>query len=128
MSKKLIITLSIIFFIVVVFTMTNFKHRTLDDTAVNVENKTLINDVDSSNNELQSKNKIETVSPNIKLDVEVKKQLHILLNTSSDGLEEVQTKDGVMVDLKGRFRTVPVANVNESGEVNVEDFVSPPKN
>lgn len=62
------------------------------------------------------------------LDPETDKSLKKMLNTSSDGLVEVEMDDGVMVDLKDRFRAVPVAQVNENGEVTVIDYVSPPAN
>lgn len=57
---------------------------------------------------------------------EIRRELGDLLNTSSDGLNEVKTENGVMVDLKDRFRTAPVATINENGEVVIQDYVIPP--
>ena len=56
----------------------------------------------------------------------IKKELNVLLNTSSDGLVEVIIDDGYMVDLNKRFRTVPVATINDNGEIVVQDYVAPP--
>ena len=49
-----------------------------------------------------------------------------LVNTSQEGLVEEQTANGVQMNLKGRFRTAPVATVDENGEVTVRDYTSPP--
>lgn len=49
-----------------------------------------------------------------------------LVNTSQEGLVEEQTDNGVEMNLKGRFRTAPVATVDENGEVTVRDYTSPP--
>ena len=62
------------------------------------------------------------------LEPEIKSALQAILNTSSVGLVEVKTDKGDMVDLKNRFRAVPVATINEKGEVVIQDYVSPPAN
>jgi len=62
------------------------------------------------------------------LEPEIKHELQTILNTSSDGLIEIKTDKGDMVDLKNRFRTAPVATINETGEVVIRDYVSPPGN
>jgi hypothetical protein len=49
-----------------------------------------------------------------------------LVNTSQEGLVEEQTDNGVEMKLNGRFRTAPVATVDENGEVTVRDYTSPP--
>jgi len=63
-------------------------------------------------------------SSNLELEIQV--ELKQLLNTSSEGLVEIKTDNGEMVDLKDRFRTVPVATINDRGEVVIQDYVSPP--
>ena len=49
-----------------------------------------------------------------------------LVNTSHEGLVEEKTDKGVEVKLKGRFKTAPVATINEKGEVTVRDYTTPP--
>ncbi len=49
-----------------------------------------------------------------------------LVNTSHEGLVEEKTDNGVEMRLNGRFRTAPVATVDENGEVTVRDYTSPP--
>jgi hypothetical protein len=49
-----------------------------------------------------------------------------LVNTSHEGLVEEKTDNGVEMKLNGRFRTAPVATVDEQGEVTVRDYTSPP--
>lgn len=45
-----------------------------------------------------------------------------MLNTSSEGLVE-ETRGGVTsIDLQGRFRTAPVATVDEEGNVHITDY------
>jgi hypothetical protein len=51
-----------------------------------------------------------------------RKALAEMLNTSSDGLVE-ETRNGVTsVNLQRRFRTAPVATIDESGEVSITDY------
>lgn len=49
-----------------------------------------------------------------------------LVNTSQEGLVEEKTGNGVEMKLQDRFRTAPVATVDEKGEVTVRDYTSPP--
>lgn len=49
-----------------------------------------------------------------------------LVNTSHEGLVEEKTSKGVGMKLKGRFRTVPVATIEEDGEITVRDYTSAP--
>lgn len=88
----------------------------------------LVDDADliSQNLPLEQKKKELPVIVTNRLEPEIQNELDHLLNTSSEGLKEVKTEDGVMVDLEDHFRTVPVAEVNERGEVVVQDYVSPP--
>jgi hypothetical protein len=45
-----------------------------------------------------------------------------MLNTSSEGLVE-ETRGGVTsIDLQGRFRTAPVATVDDEGNVHITDY------
>jgi len=49
-----------------------------------------------------------------------------LVNTSDAGLVEEKTDKGVEVKLKGRFRTAPVATIDENGDITVQDYTEPP--
>ena len=49
-----------------------------------------------------------------------------LVNTSHEGLVEEKTDKGVEMKLKGRFRTAPVATIDEKGDVTVRDYTAPP--
>ena len=61
------------------------------------------------------------------LEPEIRDALGNILNTSSEGLVE-ETHNGVTsVDLQGRFRTAPVATVDESGNVQITDYTHLPK-
>jgi len=62
-----------------------------------------------------------------KLEPEIQQALEKMLNTSSEGLVEEKTDNGISVDLKGRFHTAPVATINEKGEVEVQDYNIAPK-
>ncbi len=62
-----------------------------------------------------------------KLDPEVREALNEMLNTSSEGLVE-ETRNGVTsVDLQGRFQSVPVATIDEDGNVQITDYTHLPK-
>ena len=61
------------------------------------------------------------------LEPEIQKALEVMVNTSSEGLVEEKTDNGVRVDLQGRFQTVPVATINEAGELEIQDYNSVPK-
>lgn len=60
------------------------------------------------------------------LEPEIENALNELVNTSHEGLVEVKTDKGVSIDLKGRFRTAPVATIDEKGEIVVQDYTSAP--
>ena len=50
-----------------------------------------------------------------------------LVRTSHEGLVEEKTSKGVELKLKGRFRTAPVATLNDDGTITVRDYtVAPP--
>lgn len=61
------------------------------------------------------------------LEPEIREALSKMLNTSSEGLVE-ETRNGVTsVDLQGRFQTVPVATIDENGDVQITDYTHLPK-
>jgi len=60
------------------------------------------------------------------LEPEIRAAVKELVNTSHEGLVEKKTQNGVEMDLQGRFRTAPVATINEQGEVTVRDYTSAP--
>jgi hypothetical protein len=60
------------------------------------------------------------------LEPAIRDSVRELVNTSQEGLVEEETGNGVQMNLKGRFRTAPVATVDEHGEVTVRDYTSPP--
>lgn len=57
----------------------------------------------------------------------IRSSLKEMVNTSSDGLLEKTNKDSISVDLQGRFQTVPVATVDENGQVEIKDYSSIPE-
>ena len=69
-----------------------------------------------------------SLKPDNEPDIDVQNALTGMLNTSSEGLKEIKTENGIMVDLEDRFRSVPVGTINEKGEVFVQDYNSSPKN
>lgn len=56
----------------------------------------------------------------------IRDALRELVNTSQEGLVEEETGNGVEMKLQDRFRTAPVATIDEKGEVTVRDYTSPP--
>lgn len=58
---------------------------------------------------------------------EMRRALASMLNTSSQGLIEEKTANGYQVDLSGRFQTVPVATINDQGELDIQDYSSLPE-
>jgi len=61
------------------------------------------------------------------LEPEIREALGKILNTSSEGLVE-ETRNGVTsVDLQGRFKSAPVATIDEDGNVQVTDYSYLPK-
>ena len=67
-----------------------------------------------------------SVNKNKPLESDIHKAVKALVNTSHEGLVEEKTSKGVEMKLKGRFRTAPVATIDEKGEVSVRDYTSPP--
>lgn len=62
------------------------------------------------------------------MEPEIRSALEKMTNTSSKGLVEEKAKQGYQVNLQGRFQSVPVAETNQKGEVEVKDYNSIPKN
>ena len=60
------------------------------------------------------------------LEPEIRDAVREHVITSHDGLVEAETDKGVEMKLQGRFRTAPVATVDEKGEVTVRDYTVPP--
>ena len=56
------------------------------------------------------------------LEPEIREGLERILDTSSEGLEEEPMNGSVGVNLQGRFKTAPVATINEKGEVQITDY------
>ena len=71
----------------------------------------------------QSESSTKTVN---QLEPEIQRALESMLNTTSDDLVEVETENGVGVDLQNRFQTVPVATINADGEVEIRDYTNAP--
>lgn len=76
--------------------------------------------LDQDEGDLQAKPEGKPLEP------EIRAALEELVNTSHEGLVEQKTANGVEMNLRGRFRTAPVATVNEQGEVTVRDYTSAP--
>jgi len=133
MIKKSAIALFIIVFLILflfVISLKPFAGSGKEEAVhVEVKDQTVKGDgfkaqVSSINHPVQKVSK----SDQQKLEPEIQNELQKLLNTSSEGLREVVTEKGVMVDLEDRFRTAPVATINKKGEVLIQDHISPPKN
>lgn len=60
------------------------------------------------------------------LEPEILESVRELVDTSHEGLEEKKTANGVALRLNGKFRTAPVATIDENGELTVRDYTSPP--
>jgi len=61
----------------------------------------------------------------MQMEEDIRKAVNEIVNTSSEGLVEKVSEDGsVSVDLQGRFKTVPVATIDEDGNLVIQDFSS----
>lgn len=87
------------------------------------------NDASKINNNLNNNSPViskhESVVSSI-LEPEIQQALEKHINTSSEGLEEVNTGKGINVNLQGRFHNVPVATVNEKGKIEISGYNSLP--
>ena len=61
-------------------------------------------------------------------DPDIREAVQAITDTSSEGLVEEAAEDGYQVNLQGRFRSVPVAEVNDKGEVEIRDYTADPIN
>ena len=104
--------------------------RTQDDADVHKDVRKSIesneNNITTEDTSIQPIEKQPLVVKEKELEPEIRKAIQELVNTSSEGLAEEQTNKGINVDLQGRFRTAPVATINEDGEVEIQDYTSPP--
>ncbi len=90
---------------------------------VDVKDTSEINKYSNSVKSVSSQNKPVSGSG---LEPEILQALEKHINTSSEGLEEVDTSKGINVNLQGRFHNVPVATVNEKGKIEISGYNSLP--
>lgn len=69
-----------------------------------------------------------TVEPAHPLEPEIQQALEQMTDTRSEGLVEEPAVSGYSVNLQGRFQAVPVATVNERGEVIIQEYSVPEAN
>jgi hypothetical protein len=67
-------------------------------------------------------------TPEVSMDPALRAALNEMLSTSSEGLEVEENNGVTSIDLQGRFRIVPVATIDEQGEVHIREYSSPPGN
>jgi len=141
MFKKLIIicVLSIFFFTLAYFISQEIKaYDRKNKSVIKTSNESSVKEAGYKNAKSEitqsdtpivesNENEVSALSED-KIEPEIKAKLQKILNTSSDGLEEIVLEDGVMVDLEDRFMAAPVATINDDGEVTIRDYVAPPKN
>ena len=133
MKKSIIIVLIIVAFVVAYMLFpvdkenADIKHVLRDTGAV--ESTTLEENpqgAPASNNNQKIQSEHAQSYQGQHLEPEIEAAVNELVNTSHEGLVEVETDQGVSVDLKGRFRTAPVATIDENGELVVQDYTSAP--
>ena len=59
------------------------------------------------------------------LEPEIQQALEQMTDTRSEGLVEEPAVSGYGVNLQGRFQAVPVATVNEQGELEIQEYSVP---
>ena len=101
--------------------------NTLDVTASPESTKVAGQEINNPSGKDNNPTLAKPQSEGRQLEPEIQHALEEMTNTSSEGLVEVKSKDGYEVNLQGRFRSVPVAGTDESGEVEVRDYMSAPK-
>ena len=79
-----------------------------------------------SNNHQKTQNEHAQAYQGQHLEPEIEAAVNELVNTSHEGLVEEKTDQGVSIDLKGRFRTAPVATIDDEGRIVVQDYTSAP--
>jgi len=133
MKKLLVVAIAVAVFVLLVF-ITGQQKNSIDQQArvLPTEVDKTASDISQSDNS-QKTSLTESISDSKKsnpstrkLEPEIRQALEKMLNTSSEGLVEEKTADGVSIDLKGRFQTVPVATINEKGEAEIQDYSSVP--
>jgi hypothetical protein len=65
------------------------------------------------------------VEPMRPLEPEIQHALEQMIDTRSEGLVEEPAVSGYGVNLQGRFQAVPVATVNEQGELEIREYSVP---
>lgn len=60
------------------------------------------------------------------LEPAIRNSVRAMVSTSHKGLVEEDTGKGVEMKLQGRFRTAPVAIINDDGSVTVRDYSAAP--
>lgn len=83
-------------------------------------------DESTSNNNQEIQNESTRSYKSQQLEPEIENAVNELVNTSHEGLVEEETDNGVRIDLKGRFRTAPVATIDDKGQIVVQDYTSAP--
>ena len=98
------------------------------DQSASVGNKKQLQPLHPNEKRLEARSEVnsEAKSEVRPLEPEIRAAVKELVNTSHEGLVEKETQNGVEMNLRGRFRTAPVATVNEQGEVTVRDYTSAP--
>jgi len=132
MLKKLVmfmILITSLYFIV--FTQDVLVEKTLDTASAEMD-KTIydLSQKESVVNEISNQSMSNSKQKKVirkQLQPEITHALTEMLSTSSEDLVEKKSDTGVSVNLKGRFQTVPVAIINENGDVEIQDYSSVPK-
>ena len=96
------------------------------DISQSTERSAESQDYSASNINQKTQNKAIQSYGDQQLEPEIEAAVNELVSTSHEGLVEVKTDKGVGVDLKGRFRSAPVATIDEDGQVVVRDYTSAP--
>jgi len=128
MKKFLFIILlfsALLYFLI--YQPSDLKNVLLDDQSVGMtDTQTADLKIESAQSSIDSSLDLNQKLNSNKLQPEIQEALELMLDTSSEGLSEEVTDKGVSVDLRGRFQTVPVATINEQGELEIQDYSSKP--
>jgi hypothetical protein len=120
MAANLIMKKTLISFSIVAYLVFLSGNGFADSDTVAVKNPI------TSNPANQATNGHATPAKGKPLEPAIRDAVRGLVNTSHEGLVEEKTDKGVEMKLRGRFRTAPVATINEKGEVTVRDYTAPP--
>ena len=128
MKKFLFIILlfsALLYFLI--YQPSDLENVLLDDQSVGMtDTQTADLKIESTQSSIGSPSDLNQKLNSNKLQPEIQEALELMLDTSSEGLSEEVTDKGVSVDLRGRFQTVPVATINEQGELEIQDYSSKP--